>query len=65
MRLSVVTLAATDARYWRRHGIPAYIYGCSPDLMGTYDEAVGVEEFLNVVRVHTLAAAAYLAPRAG
>jgi len=63
--LPVVTLAATDARYWRRHGIPAYIYGCSPDLMGTYDEAVGVEEFLNVVRVHTLAAAAYLAPRAG
>jgi succinyl-diaminopimelate desuccinylase len=60
--LPVVTLAATDARYWRQRGIPAYIYGCSPDLMGTYDEAVGVEEFLNVVRVHTLAAAAYLAP---
>ena len=58
----VVTLAATDARFWRQSGVPAYIYGCSPDLMGTYDESVGVDEFLNVVRVHVLAAAAYLAP---
>ena len=58
----VITLAATDARFWRLSGVPAYIYGCSPDLMGTYDESVGVEEFLNVVRVHALAAAAYLAP---
>jgi len=56
----VVTLAATDARFWRNAGIPAYIYGCAFDLVGTYDESVAVEEFLNVVRVHTLAAAAYL-----
>jgi succinyl-diaminopimelate desuccinylase len=59
--LPVITLAATDARYWRQRGVPAYIYGCSPDRMGTYNEAVDVEEFLNVVRVHALAAAAYLA----
>jgi succinyl-diaminopimelate desuccinylase len=58
----VITLAATDARFWRLSNVPAYIYGCSPDLMGTYNESVGVEEFLNVVRVHALAAAAYLAP---
>jgi succinyl-diaminopimelate desuccinylase len=58
----VITLAATDARFWRQSGVPAYIYGCSPDLMGTYDESVGVDEFLNVVRVHALAAAAFLAP---
>jgi succinyl-diaminopimelate desuccinylase len=57
----VITLAATDTRYWRLSGVPAYIYGCSPDLMGTYNESVGIEEFLNVVRVHALAAAAYLA----
>ena len=57
----VITLAATDARFWRLSGVPAYIYGCSPDLMGTYDESVGIEEFLNVVRVHALSAAAYLA----
>ena len=57
----VITLAATDARFWRLSGVPAYIYGCSPDRMGTYDQSVGVEEFLNVVRVHALAATAYLA----
>lgn len=57
----VITLAATDARFWRNAGIPAYIYGCAFDLVGTYDESVAVEEFLNVVRVHTLAAATYLA----
>jgi succinyl-diaminopimelate desuccinylase len=57
----VITLAATDARYWRLSGVPAYIYGCSPDRMGTYNESVAVDEFLNVVRVHALAAAAYLA----
>jgi succinyl-diaminopimelate desuccinylase len=59
--LPVITLAATDARYWRQRGVPAYIYGCSPDRMGTYDEAVDIEEFLNIVRVHALAAGAYLA----
>jgi succinyl-diaminopimelate desuccinylase len=56
----VITLAATDARFWRNAGIPAYIYGCAFDLVGTYDESVAIEEFLNVVRVHTLSAAAYL-----
>lgn len=57
----VVTLALTDARFWRLAGVPAYIYGCSPDRMGTYDESVALDEFLNVVRVHALSAAAYLA----
>jgi succinyl-diaminopimelate desuccinylase len=56
----VITLAATDARFWRNANIPAYIYGCAFDLVGTYDESVAIEEFLNVVRVHTLSAAAYL-----
>jgi succinyl-diaminopimelate desuccinylase len=59
----VITLAATDARFWRNSGIPAYIYGCAFDLVGTYDESVAIEEFLNVVRVHTLSAAAYLEAR--
>jgi succinyl-diaminopimelate desuccinylase len=59
--MPVITLAATDAKYWRQRRVPAYIYGCSPDRMGTYDEAVDVKEFLNIVGVHALAAAAYLA----
>jgi succinyl-diaminopimelate desuccinylase len=56
----VITLAATDARFWRNAGIPAYIYGCAFDRVGTYDESISLEEFLRVVRVHTLAAATYL-----
>lgn len=57
----VITLAGTDARYWRLAGTPAYIYGCSPGRMATFDECVAIEDFLHVVRVHVLAASAYLA----
>ena len=61
--LPVITLAGTDARFWRQNGIPAYVYGCAPDRMGTYDESVSLTGFLDVVRVHALAAAAYLQVR--
>jgi succinyl-diaminopimelate desuccinylase len=40
--------------------VPAYVYGCLPDRMGALDERVPVEEFLNIVRVHTLSAYDYL-----
>ena len=56
----IATLALTDARWWRNAGIPAYIYGCAPDGMASHDERVSLDEFLNVVRVHVLSAAAYL-----
>ena len=56
----IATLALTDARWWRNAGIPAYIYGCAPDGMASHDERVRLEEFLNVIRVHVLSAAAYL-----
>ena len=58
LALTLATRQTADESIW---GVPAYIYGCSPGRMGTYDEAVDVAEFLNVVRVHALAAAAYLA----
>ena len=58
--VSIATLALTDARWWRNAGIPAYIYGCAPDGMASHDESVSIEEFLNVLRVHVLSAAAYL-----
>jgi succinyl-diaminopimelate desuccinylase len=58
-----VSLGASDTKFWRRRGIPAYIYGCSPINMARADEYVSVAEFLDIIRVHTLAAAAYL--RAG
>jgi succinyl-diaminopimelate desuccinylase len=56
----IATLALTDARWWRNAGIPAYIYGCAPDGMASHDERVNLGEFLNVLRVHALSAAAYL-----
>ena len=31
----ITTLAGTDCRYWRQRGIPAYVYGPSPDNMDT------------------------------
>jgi len=61
--LPIVNLGATDCRFWRNKGVPAYVYGCSPEGMGAPDESVEVEEFLNVVRVHVLSAFDYLAAR--
>jgi len=54
--LPIVNLGATDCRFWRNHGVPAYVYGCSPEGMGAPDENVEVAEFLDVVRVHVLSA---------
>lgn len=62
----VVSLGGSDCRYWRMKGVPAYIYGCSPDGMGVANESVSVDEFRQVLRTHVLAAAGYLgAPGAG
>jgi succinyl-diaminopimelate desuccinylase len=35
----------TDCKFWRYHGVPAYVYGASPAGMGRSNEAVLVEEF--------------------
>jgi succinyl-diaminopimelate desuccinylase len=55
-----VSLGATDAKHWRHRGVPAYIYGCTPNNMAKADEWVDIEEYLHVVRTHVLATAAYL-----
>jgi succinyl-diaminopimelate desuccinylase len=57
--VAAVSLGATDAKHWRHRGVPAYIYGCTPNNMAKADEWVDVEEYLHVVRTHALAAAAY------
>lgn len=57
----IVSLGGTDARFWRRRGVPSYVYGPSPAGMGGADEGVDVEEFLHVVRTHALSAWRYLA----
>src|SRR5215470_19074454 len=55
-----VSLGATDMKHWRARGVPAYVYGCTPNNMAKPDEWVAIEEYLHIVRTHALAAAAYL-----
>lgn len=56
----IVSLGGTDTRFWRRAGVPCFVYGPSPAGMGGVDEAVSIEEFRHVMRVHALAAVDYL-----
>jgi succinyl-diaminopimelate desuccinylase len=56
----IVSLGGTDTRFWRRAGVPCFVYGCSPKGMGGIDEAVSIEEFHHVLRTHALAAFDYL-----
>lgn len=56
----VVSLGATDCKHWRHRGVPAYVYGCTPNNMAKPDEWVDTEEYLHIVRTHVLAAAEYL-----
>jgi succinyl-diaminopimelate desuccinylase len=58
--LPIVSLGSTDCRFWRKRNVPTYVYGCSPIGMGRPNESVLVDEFLHVVRTHTLAAYNYL-----
>ncbi len=57
---AIVSLGGSDARWWRRHGIPAYLYGPSPKSMARRDEHVTIDDFLHVVRTHALSAYDYL-----
>ena len=56
----VISLGGTDARLWRYKGIPAIVYGPTPNGMGSTDEYVTVDEFMHVVKCHVLCAYDYL-----
>ena len=56
----IVGLGATDTRFWRARGVPAFVYGCSPAGMGAANESVRIVEFHQVLRTHALAAFDYL-----
>lgn len=56
----IVSLGGADARFWRRRGVPSFVYGPSPAGMGGPDEGVLIDEFLHIVRTHTLSAWRYL-----
>jgi len=50
----------TDARVFRRAGMPVAVFGPTPYGMGGPDEHVTVADYLDTVRVHALGALAYL-----
>ena len=58
--MAIPSLGATDCKFWRYKGVPAYVLGVSPESMAAKDESVSVEEFLAVVKTHALAAWEYL-----
>ncbi|HEY8370869.1 MAG TPA: M20/M25/M40 family metallo-hydrolase [Thermodesulfobacteriota bacterium] len=49
-------IGASDARYFRRAGIPTAVYGPAVANMGGPDEHVDLDEWWDVVRVHVVAA---------
>ncbi|KAF2795676.1 putative peptidase [Melanomma pulvis-pyrius CBS 109.77] len=53
-------LGGTDCKFYRYTGIPTYVYGPSPKGMGGQGEAVLIEEFVAVLKTHTLAVFDYL-----
>ena len=57
----VISLGGTDCRFWRRAGVPAFVYGPSPEGMGGIDEGVRIDEFLHVLRTHALSGWRWLA----
>lgn len=56
----IISLGATDSRFWRVAGVPAFVYGCSPAGMGAANESVSIDEFHHVLRTHALSAFDYL-----
>jgi succinyl-diaminopimelate desuccinylase len=57
---AIVSLGGTDCRFWRSKGVPAYVYGPSPEGMGKPDESVNIDEYLHIVKTHVLSAFDYL-----
>jgi len=57
----VVCAAMTDARFYRRHGVPSVCYGPTKHNMGAPDEYVTVEDVIDVARAQAMAAVDYLA----
>jgi len=58
--LATPSLGATDCKFWRYKGVPAYVFGVSPESMAAVDESISVEEFIAVIKTHALAAWEYL-----
>ncbi len=57
---AITGIGGTDCKFFRYMGVPAFVYGPSPETMSMPDERVPIEDFLQVLRVHALAAFDYL-----
>jgi acetylornithine deacetylase/succinyl-diaminopimelate desuccinylase-like protein len=55
-----IRVGASDARWYRLHGVPTVVYGLTPFNMGGPDEHVLIDELAAVAKVHTLAAFDFL-----
>ncbi|KAJ4424126.1 hypothetical protein N0V82_001174 [Gnomoniopsis sp. IMI 355080] len=58
--VAIPSMGATDCKFYRYKGVPAYVFGVSPETMGAKNESVSVDEYLAVVKTHALAAWEYL-----
>ncbi|KAM0561363.1 hypothetical protein ACHAPJ_003243 [Fusarium lateritium] len=50
--IPIPSMGGTDCKHYRYAGIPAYVYGCSPETMASVDESASIEEFHHVTKVH-------------
>jgi succinyl-diaminopimelate desuccinylase len=57
-------LAGTDCAFYRDIGVPCAVYGPTPYNLGSQNEYIEVEDFAEVLKTQTIAAAAYLDERA-
>jgi succinyl-diaminopimelate desuccinylase len=55
-------VGASDARFYRRAGIPTIVYGVTPHNMGAPDEHATLDDIFAVAEVHTMTAFDFLAP---
>ena len=57
---AITGIGGTDCKFFRYQDIPAFVYGPSPETMSKSNEHVPIEDFLHVVKTHTVAAFDYL-----
>ncbi len=58
--VAIPSVGASDCRMWRERGVPAFVFGTTPCNIAAPNESTSIEDFLQVVRVHTLSAFDFL-----
>ncbi len=54
------SLGGSDCRFYRMKGIPCAVYGPTPYNLGSENEHIYVDDFMEIAQAHAMAAAAYL-----